>query len=79
MTPMQIWSNESQEALRARDSEERIDEFDAICGRERCPYAVVGIARMDGQLVVEDTLFADRPVDMPLEVLLGKPRACTAT
>ena len=73
MTPMQIWSNESQERYVLGVPEARIDEFDAICARERCPYAVVGIARADGQLVVEDTLFANRPVDMPLEVLLGKP------
>ncbi|NJD86444.1 MAG: phosphoribosylformylglycinamidine synthase [Betaproteobacteria bacterium] len=73
MTPMQIWSNESQERYVLAIPEDRVDEFDAICERERCPYAVVGIARADGQLVVEDTLFANRPVDMPLEVLLGKP------
>ncbi len=73
MSPMQIWSNESQERYVLAIPEARIDEFDAICARERCPYAVVGIARMDGRLVVEDTLFANDPVDMPLEVLLGKP------
>ncbi len=73
MTPMQIWSNESQERYVLAIPEERIDEFGALCERERCPYAVVGIARLDGRLVVEDTLFANDPVDMPLEVLLGKP------
>jgi phosphoribosylformylglycinamidine synthase len=73
MSPMQIWSNESQERYVLAIPEARIDEFDAVCERERCPYAVVGIARLDGRLVVEDTLFANRPVDMPLEVLLGKP------
>jgi len=73
MTPMQIWSNESQERYVLAIPEERIDEFDRICTRERCPYAVVGIARADHRLVVEDTLYANRPVDMDLEVLLGKP------
>jgi phosphoribosylformylglycinamidine synthase len=73
MTPMQIWSNESQERYVLAIPEARIDEFGALCERERCPYAVVGIARADGRLVVEDTLFANDPVDMPLEVLLGKP------
>ncbi len=73
MSPMQIWSNESQERYVLAIPEDRIDEFGRICERERCPYAVVGIARMDGRLVVEDTLFANDPVDMPLEVLLGKP------
>ncbi len=73
MSPMQIWSNESQERYVLAIPEARIDEFGALCERERCPYAVVGMARMDGSLVVEDTLFADRAVDMPLDVLLGKP------
>ena len=73
MTPMQIWSNESQERYVLAIPEARIDEFGALCERERCPFAVVGIARADGRLVVEDTLFANDPVDMPLEVLLGKP------
>ena len=73
MTPMQIWSNESQERYMLAIPEDRIDEFARVCERERCPYAVVGIARADGRLVVEDTLFANDPVDVPLEVLLGKP------
>ncbi|HQZ46413.1 MAG TPA: phosphoribosylformylglycinamidine synthase [Usitatibacteraceae bacterium] len=73
MSPMQIWSNESQERYVLAIPEERVDEFDRICERERCPYAVVGISRADGRLVVEDTLFANNPVDMPLDVLLGKP------
>ncbi len=73
MTPMQIWSNESQERYVLAIDASRIDEFRAICERERCAFAVVGEAREDGALVVEDPLFGNRPVDMPLEVLLGKP------
>ncbi len=73
MSPMQIWSNESQERyVLAIDSARRAD-FERICARERCLYAVVGGARTDHQLVVDDPLFKDTPVDMPLEVLLGKP------
>ena len=73
MSPMQIWSNESQERYVLAIARARLDEFRAICERERCPFAVVGEARTDGQLVVDDPLFSNKPVDMPLEVLLGKP------
>ncbi|HYC37966.1 MAG TPA: phosphoribosylformylglycinamidine synthase [Usitatibacter sp.] len=73
MSPMQIWSNESQERYVLAIDAARLDEFRAICERERCLYAVVGEARDDHELVVEDPLFGNKPVDMPLEVLLGKP------
>jgi len=73
MTPMQIWSNESQERYVLAIPAARLAEFRAICERERCLFAVVGEALQDHELVVDDPLFRDRPVDMPLEVLLGKP------
>ena len=73
MTPMQIWSNESQERYVLAIRGSSLEDFRAICERERCGFAVVGRARADGALVVEDSLFGDKPVDMPLEVLLGKP------
>ncbi|HSN21386.1 MAG TPA: phosphoribosylformylglycinamidine synthase [Usitatibacter sp.] len=73
MTPMQIWSNEAQERYVLAIPPARLEEFRRICERERCPFAVVGEGRGDGELVVEDALFRNRPVDMPLEVLLGKP------
>jgi phosphoribosylformylglycinamidine synthase len=73
MSPMQIWSNESQERYVLAIDAARLDEFRAICERERCLFAVVGEARPDDQLVVEDPLFKNKPVDMPLDVLLGKP------
>ena len=73
MSPMQIWSNESQERYVLAIPRARLEDFRAICERERCPFAVVGAARGDDELVVEDPLFANTPVDMPLEVLLGKP------
>ncbi len=73
MTPMQIWSNEAQERYVLAIEASRLGEFRAMCERERCPFAVVGEARPDGQLVVTDPLHGNRPVDMPLEVLLGKP------
>ena len=73
MSPMQIWSNESQERYVLAIDASRLDEFRALCERERCLFAVVGEARPDRGLVVEDPLFRNKPVDMPLEVLLGKP------
>src|SRR5688572_3573751 len=73
MTPMQIWSNEAQERYVLAIERARLDDFRRICERERCLFAVVGEARDDHQLVVKDPLFQNEPVDMPLEVLLGKP------
>jgi phosphoribosylformylglycinamidine synthase len=73
MTPMQVWSNESQERYVLAIDASRLDDFARLCERERCLFAVVGEARDDGALVVDDPLFGNRPVDMPLEVLLGKP------
>jgi len=73
MTPMQVWSNEAQERYVLAIDESRIEDFRRLCERERCLFAVVGKARDDHQLRVDDPLFSNAPVDMPLEVLLGKP------
>ena len=73
MSPMQVWSNESQERYVLAIEPARLADFERICERERCLFAVVGEARGDGELVVTDPLFKNKPVDMPLEVLLGKP------
>jgi phosphoribosylformylglycinamidine synthase len=73
MSPMQIWSNESQERYVLALDPAKLDVFRAICERERAPFAVLGTATDDGQLVVEDAHFGNRPVEMPMDVLLGKP------
>ena len=77
MAPREIWCNEAQEryvlAIRAEDR----DRFAAICERERCPHAVVGTATARERLVVADTHFCNRPVDMDLDVLFGKPPKMT--
>ncbi len=73
MTPMQIWSNEAQERYVLAIDASRMADLRRLCERERCPFAIVGEARAGHTLVVEDALFGNRPVDMPLEVLLGKP------
>ena len=73
MSPMEIWCNESQERYVLAIDAGRLDAFEAICARERCPHAVLGEASEDPTLVVEDSLLGDAPVDLPLDVLLGKP------
>lgn len=73
MSPMEIWCNESQERYVIAIYPEKLAEFEAICCRERCLYAVVGEATQEQKLVVNDTVFDNNPVDMSLNVLLGKP------
>ncbi len=77
MSPMQIWSNESQERYVLAIPAERLAEFEAMCERERCPFAVLGRAISEDRLVVHDEEFSNDAVDMPLSVLLGKPPKMT--
>ncbi|NLB62725.1 MAG: phosphoribosylformylglycinamidine synthase [Fibrobacter sp.] len=72
MSPMEIWCNESQERYVLAVPAERIDEFEAICQRERAIYALVGKVTTERRLILEDPLFNNRPIDLPLNVLLGK-------
>jgi phosphoribosylformylglycinamidine synthase len=73
MSPMEIWCNESQEryVLGVRPAD--LERFEALCKRERCPYAVLGHATDKRRLLVADRLLDEAPVDVPLEVILGKP------
>ena len=73
MAPLAIWCNESQERYVLAVAPEQMPTFVALCQRERCPFAVIGTATEQPQLTVSDAHFANKPVDMPLEVLLGKP------
>ncbi len=77
MSPLQIWCNEAQERYVLAIVPGDLGRFRAICERERCPFAVVGEAASGGQLVVSDPVFSDRPVDMELAVLFGKPPKMT--
>jgi len=77
MTPMQVWSNEAQERYMLAVAPERVEQFKALCERERCPYAVLGVASDDGRLQVSDPLFNNDPVDVDLAVILGKPPKMT--
>lgn len=77
MSPLQIWSNEAQERYVLAIAPDRLAEFAALCARERCPYAVLGQATAEQRLLVQDELFNNNPVDMPLSVLLDKPPRMT--
>ncbi|MCJ7815608.1 MAG: phosphoribosylformylglycinamidine synthase, partial [Xanthomonadales bacterium] len=73
MSPMEIWCNESQERYVLAIDPGGLEAFEAMCRRERCPYAVLGQATSLRQLKLSDELLGQDPVDMPLDVLLGKP------
>ncbi|MBK7134686.1 MAG: phosphoribosylformylglycinamidine synthase [Rhodocyclales bacterium] len=77
MSPREIWCNEAQERYVLAIAADRLDEFRAICERERCPFAVLGEATADGRLVVSDSHFGNDAVDMDMQVLLGKPPKMT--
>jgi len=77
LAPKEIWSNESQERYVLAIAPGSLETFRSFCERERCPFAVIGTATEQRQLVLEDTAVAEGdqkfPVDMPMDVLLGKP------
>ncbi len=73
MSPKEIWCNESQERYVMAISQERMAEFEALCERERCPFAVIGEATEEEQLLLGDGYFDNTPIDISMEILLGKP------
>ncbi len=73
LSPKEVWSNESQERYVVAVDADAMPLFEQMCARERCPYAVVGIATDARELVLEDGPRGARSVDLPLDVLLGKP------
>ncbi|TMP57621.1 phosphoribosylformylglycinamidine synthase [Pseudoalteromonas sp. S1612] len=72
MAPHEIWCNESQERYVLAVGVEDFARFEAICKRERAQYAVIGEATEERHLTVADSHFDNSPVDLPLDVLLGK-------
>ena len=72
MSPMELWCNESQEryvlAIAAKDAE----LFGSLCDRERAPYAIIGDTNNSGRLLVTDNQSGANPIDVPLEMILGK-------
>ena len=73
LSPMQVWSNESQERYVLAVAKESLAEFRAFCERERCPYAVVGEATAERRLQVRDPRRDLDVIDLPMDVLFGKP------
>jgi phosphoribosylformylglycinamidine synthase len=73
MSPLEIWCNESQERYVLAVEPENLARFEAICERERCPFAVVGEATGELHLTLTDSEFDNAPVDLPMSVLFGKP------
>ncbi|WP_164963861.1 phosphoribosylformylglycinamidine synthase [Rubrivivax sp. JA1026] len=71
LAPKEIWCNESQERYVLAIAPDKLEAFEAVCARERCPFAVVGVATAERELVVEDG--SEAVIDMPMDVLLGKP------
>jgi phosphoribosylformylglycinamidine synthase len=77
LSPLELWCNEAQERYVVVIEPSGVAQFSAIAARERCPFAVIGEINDSGQLTVQDPRFRDLPVDMPMEVLFGKPPRMT--
>lgn len=77
MAPRELWCNEAQERYVLAVAREDLQRFTEICERERCPFAVIGHATKEQHLTVADSHFDNKPVDMDLSVLLGKPPKMT--
>ena len=73
MSPREIWCNEAQERYVLAIAPDRLGQFRAMCERERCPFAVLGVATEERLLQVRDNHFGNLPIDMPMELLFGKP------
>ena len=73
MSPLEIWCNEAQERYVLSIHPDDLDVFDQVCKRERCPYAVVGEVATHGNLRLKDEVYDNYPIDMPMDVLFGKP------
>ena len=73
MSPLEIWCNEAQERYVLSIHPNDLEVFDQVCKRERCPYAVVGEVATHGNLRLKDEVYDNYPIDMPMDVLFGKP------
>ncbi|MFC4727722.1 phosphoribosylformylglycinamidine synthase [Coralloluteibacterium thermophilus] len=73
LSPMQLWCNESQERYALGVAADRLEAFEALCRRERCIFAVVGRATAEERLVLEDGPGGARAIDIPMDVIFGKP------
>ncbi len=73
MTPLEIWCNEAQERYVLAVRPEHLAQFEQMCKRERCPYAVVGEATAEETIRLHDAQFDNLPIDLPMNILFGKP------
>ncbi|MYF01255.1 MAG: phosphoribosylformylglycinamidine synthase [Gammaproteobacteria bacterium] len=73
MSPLEIWCNEAQERYVLAIDAGDLDRFESICARERCPFAIVGETVAEKRLKLSDGHFSDDPIDLPMELLFGKP------
>ena len=73
LSPLEIWCNEAQERYVLAVGSERLAQFEAICHRERCPFAVVGQATDEQHVRLQDSHFGNDPIDLPMSILFGKP------
>ncbi|MFC0322718.1 phosphoribosylformylglycinamidine synthase [Gallibacterium melopsittaci] len=72
MSPLEIWCNESQERYVLAVNADKLPLFEQLCAREKVPYAVIGEATEEQHLTLHDEHFANKPIDLPMNVLLGK-------
>ncbi len=73
LSPLELWCNEAQERYVLAVLEEHLKTFSDLCERERCPFAVVGTAIDEAKILVTDELLGETPIDLPNELLFGKP------
>ena len=71
MSPMEIWSNESQERYVLAIHKNNKESFEKICKRERCEYAIVGHTTKEMSVKLYDDENENYPVDVPLSMLFG--------
>jgi phosphoribosylformylglycinamidine synthase len=76
LSPLEVWCNEAQERYVLALPPEHLALFQSICARERCPFAVVGRATPELEIVLinsNDPDGATHPIDLPQSLLFGKP------
>ena len=72
MSPMGIWCNESQERYVLAITTEKIEQFEQLCKRERAPYAIIGDATKNQELILDDSYFDNQAINIPMSILLGE-------
>lgn len=70
LSPAELWCNESQERYVLAIKADSMADFEEICRRENCPFAVLGEAEDTGRIVLQDAS-GQTAVDLSLEKILG--------